>query len=231
MAIIKNQGAQYAEEDGFMVPIQTERLVVRDFEEADWQAVHSYASDLEVVRYVDWGPNTEEETKNFIKRAVTYQKEQPRRHYDLATVLKAEDQIIGGSGFHVSDPDNREGWIGYVLNRHFWGKGYATETAKALLDFGFRQHKLHRIFATCYPANTASAHVLEKVGMKREGHLREHKWAKGGWRSSYLYAILDYEWKKLKSRKQIGYATSLILLLMLYEPRRIHKRAALDNAC
>jgi len=185
--------------DEIMKIIRTERLVLREFEEADWEAVHSYGSDLEVVRYMDWGPNTEEDTKKFIQRAIASQKEQPRRIYTLAIVLKPENKLIGGCGIYVSNSENREGWIGYCLNRSFWGQGYATETAKALLKFGFEQLNLHRIFATCDPANIASASVLEKTGMQREGHFRKHKWAKGKWRDSFLYAILDYEWKQLAS--------------------------------
>jgi ribosomal-protein-alanine N-acetyltransferase len=85
-----------------------------------------------------------------------------------------------------------------VLNRKFWRQGYATEVAQALLKFGFNQLKLHRIFATCDPENIASAHVMEKIGMQQEGHIREHKLAKGKWRDSLLYAILDHEWMKQK---------------------------------
>jgi RimJ/RimL family protein N-acetyltransferase len=181
--------------------IQTKRLILRDFVMADWKAIHDYDSDPEVVRYMDWGPNTEEETKSFLQRAITFQQEQPRRGYSLAIVLGSQNVIIGGCGIRVSSPENREGWIGYVLSRNFWGQGYATETAKALLKFGFETLDLHRIFATCDPANIASAHVLEKTGMKREGYLREHKWARGKWRDSLLYAILDYEWKSLTRKK------------------------------
>jgi len=179
--------------------IQTKRLTLRDFEKADWKGAHSYGSDPEGVRYMEWGPNTVKDTKQFIQRAITHQKEQPRRNYTLAIVLKPEKRLIGGCGISVSSPENREGWIGYCLNRNFWKQGYATETAKALLRFGFDQLNLHRIFATCDPANIASAHVLEKIGMQREGHFREHKWAKGKWRDSLFYAILDYEWKQLAS--------------------------------
>lgn len=181
-----------------MEAVRTERLVLRDLKESDWEAVHGYASDPEVVRYMDWGPNTKEETDNFIQRAIANQKEQPRRNYTLAIILRAEDTLIGSCGIHVSNPDNREGWLGYCLNRRFWGMGYATETALGLIEFGFTQLNLHRIFATCDPANTASARVLEKIGMQHEGHLRQHKWAKGAWRDSFLYAILDCEWKQLK---------------------------------
>jgi len=190
-----------------MEVFRTERLVLRDFEETDWEAVHAYASDPEVVRYMNWGPNTEEETKNFIQRAIAHQKEQPRRNYTLAMVLKADGRLVGGCGIEVSNPDNREGWIGYCLNRNFWGQGYATETAKVLLEFGFNHLNLHRVFATCEPANIASAQVLEKIGMQREGRLREHKWAKRKWRDSLLYAILDYEWKKLESGDKRASAT------------------------
>lgn len=173
---------------------------MRELKESDWKAVHDYASDPIVVRYMDWGPNTKEDTENFIQRAIAAQKEQPRRNYTLAIVLRTEDKLIGGSGVHASNPDNREGWIGYCLNRFFWGRGYATETARALLEFGFAELNMHRIFATCDPANIASACVLERIGMQREGLLREHKWAKGAWRNSFLYAILDFEWKRQSSR-------------------------------
>ncbi len=175
--------------------------MLRDLSRDYWQAVHSYASDPEVVRYMDWGPNTEKETRNFIQRAIDNKEEQPRRNYTLAIVLKTEDKLIGGCGINVSNPDNREGWIGYGLNRNFWGKGYGTESAKALLKFGFEELNLHRIFATCKTENTASAHVLEKIGMKREGHLREHKWTKGRWHDSFLYAILEQEWNQQKTQQ------------------------------
>ena len=177
-------------------PIRTRRLLLRDLKEADWRDVYEYASDLEVVRYMDWGPNTLEETKGFIKRALADRKQRPRHVYTLAIVSKSENKVIGSCGIHVSSPDNREGWLGYCFNRRYWGKGYATETTKALVDFGFEQLKLHRIFATCDPRNAGSARVLEKADMKREGYVREHKWAKGKWRDSLLYAILEHEWKR-----------------------------------
>jgi len=178
-----------------MTLIHTKSLILREFDETDWQEVHCYASDPEVVQYMDWGPSTEEETKAFIGRTISYQKEKPRRKYGLAITLKEENKLIGGCGLYVTNPENKEGYLGYCLNRHFWHKGYATETAEALLGFGFQQIGLHRIFATVDPDNIASKHVLEKIGMKREGRLREHKWMKGRWRDSLLYAILKNEWK------------------------------------
>ena len=89
----------------------------------------------------------------------------------------------------------RRGEIGYLLDLRYWGRGYATEAARAVLDFGFRELDLHRVYATCRPANVASIRVMEKLGMRREAHFRQHRWMKGAWQDSYLYAILDHEWK------------------------------------
>lgn len=173
--------------------------MLRDFEMGDWRSVQDYASDPEVVRYVDFGPNSEEDSKIFTQKALDQQNEQSRKNFTLAIVLKAKNALIGSCGIYMSNSDNREGYIGYVLNRNFWGQGYATETARALLEFGFSRVKLHRIFATCDAENVASAHVLEKIGMRREGHFCENGWVKGKWRDSLLYAILDHEWNKAQA--------------------------------
>jgi RimJ/RimL family protein N-acetyltransferase len=100
---------------------------------------------------------------------------------------------------YVSNIEKNEGYIGYCLNRQFWGQGYATETARALLEFGFNKLNLHRIFATCDPANAASRHVLDKIGLTYEGHFRENVYCKGEWHDELFYAILEKEWKRLSN--------------------------------
>ncbi len=182
------------------LPLQTERLLIRDLKESDWEAVHSYASDPEVTYYMPWEPHNSEQTTNFIQKALAMQQDQPRQNFELAVILKAQGQLIGVCGFRVSDLHNQEGWIGYCFNRHEWGQGYATEAVIALLALGFGQLSLHRIIATCDPANVASMRVLEKIGMYCEGHLRENKWVKGKWRDTLLYAILESEWR-LKAKQ------------------------------
>ena len=79
-----------------VVVIQSERLSLREFEETDWQEVHIYASDPKVVHFMDWGPNAEEETKAFISRSISSQKEEPRKKYTLAITLKEENACIIG---------------------------------------------------------------------------------------------------------------------------------------
>jgi len=71
--------------------LTTDRLVLRDFVMSDWQRVHRYASDPEVVKFMDWGPNTVNETKDFVRMAITLQKDTPRRHFDLAVVTNLRE--------------------------------------------------------------------------------------------------------------------------------------------
>jgi len=176
------------------LPLRTKRLLLRDFKEEDWKAVHVYASDPEVVRFMAWGPNSEEETRDFVRKAIKYREERPRQHFELAAILKTDDALVGGCGLNVTSLADRVGCIGYCFNRLCWRVGLATEASEALLIYGFERLGLHRIWATCDSENLASSRVLEKVGMKREGQLRENVWTRGRWRDSFVYAILDREW-------------------------------------
>jgi len=180
--------------------LRTRRLLLRDFRESDWEAVHAYASDPEVVKYMPWGPNSEEDSKEFVRKAVRYQEERPRQHFDLAVVLKDDGILIGGCGLALSGQSDRSGSIGYCLNKVYWNAGLGTEAAETLVLYGFEQMGLHRIWATCDPENIGSVKILEKVGMKREAQLRENLWIRGKWRDSLVYAILDKEWFQMRGK-------------------------------
>lgn len=177
------------------LPLETERLTLRDCGESDWQAIHVYASDPLVARFMPWGPNTEDDTQAYVRRVMEGQKKEPRTEYELVVILKPDGRLIGGCGLRVVSLEYHEGVMGYCFGRDVWGQGYAPEAARALFDLGFEQLGLHRIFADCNVENVASARVMEKVGMSREGLLRENMWYKGRWRDSYRYAILEHEWR------------------------------------
>ncbi|WP_166279425.1 GNAT family N-acetyltransferase [Saccharibacillus alkalitolerans] len=170
--------------------IQTERLILRDAVPEDWAAIHEYASDPQVVRHSIWGPNTEEQTKEYVAQLIEMQREMPRMSFELVDALKETGELIGGCGIHAAG-FNAE--IGYTFNPRFWGSGYASEAAFALLRFGFEELGVHRIYATCRPDNEASAKVMQRIGMKREGRMREHLYFKGAFHDSELYSILRHE--------------------------------------
>ncbi len=173
------------------IQIETKRLILRDFMPGDWKAAHEWGSDPQVVRFMPWGPNSVAQTKAYIRLVQQLSRQRPRTKFELGVVLKSENRLIGGCGIRIQNPVFMEGDLGYVFHRSYWGKGYATEATEAVIDFGFSQLKMHRIWATCDPPNKASARVLEKAGMKREGLLRKNVFQKGAWRDSYLYALLE----------------------------------------
>ena len=177
------------------LPIRTARLVLRDFTPEDASAVHRYGSDPEVVRHLPWGPNTWRDTQDFLRRKVGNQCADPRRAFDLAVTLASGGELIGAGGVRITSPQFRTAIMGYAYRRDAWGMGYATEAAQALVAFGFGKLGMHRIYAFCDTDNLASARVLEKTGMQREGVLRQHVLVRGRWRDSCLYAILEDEWR------------------------------------
>lgn len=178
------------------VVLQTESLILREFKESDWEAVHVYGSDLEVVRYMPWGPNSVKDTQDYIQRVSAHQQDDPRKVYELAVTLRAGGGLIGGCGITMTSSQHRGAYIGYCFDKRVWGKGYATEAAQAIVAFGFEDLGLRRIVATCDTENLASARVMEKIGMTREGRMREDMQIRNQWRDSFLYSILKHEWFK-----------------------------------
>jgi RimJ/RimL family protein N-acetyltransferase len=177
-----------------MVLLTTSRLVLREFVEGDWPALHAVESRPEVARYQWFAPRTPDESRSYVAGVIERATAVPRYSFDLAVVLAAEERLIGIAGLGVVDPDLPEGMVCFNLHPALWGRGYATEAARTLVDYGFRELRLHRISANCDPANVASWRVLEKVGMRREGHLREHARSKGQLVDSLIYAVLQREW-------------------------------------
>ncbi|MEH1889224.1 MAG: GNAT family N-acetyltransferase [Nostoc sp.] len=136
--------------------------------ESDWQAVHKYASDHEVVRYLTFGPNSEEDTKNFLQKEISLQGEEPRQHFALAVTLKAQKQLIGICRIFTLDTGNKIGSIGYCFSKEFCGQGYATEAVKVVVSFGFQELALHRIFATSSQKTLPQHEFCKKLECSRK---------------------------------------------------------------
>lgn len=169
-------------------PIQTPRLLLREFATSDERDVHEYASDAAVTEYMDWEPNTSERTRDAMRRRLREQRAWPRDEVTLAVELCAERKVIGGIRLSILDRQDRVADCGFVFNRRYWNQGYATEAMRAILDCAFTVVRLRRVWATCDARNIGSWRVMEKVGMSREGIFRRDVFQKGEWRDSYLYA-------------------------------------------
>lgn len=175
-------------------PLRTQRLLLREFTQADFDDVHAYAIDPDVVRYMDWGPNTLEETQAALERWFAAQALWPRSDVNLAIQHLMDRGVIGSIRLSVNDEATRTGDFGYSLASGYWRQGLGTEAACAMVAVGFGVLGLHRIWAECDTRNAGSYGIMEKLGMRREAHFRQDKRARDGWRDSYLYAILVEEW-------------------------------------
>jgi ribosomal-protein-alanine N-acetyltransferase len=179
--------------------VETERLRIRHFEAGDWQDVFAHLSDPEVVRYLPEEPYTPEQTKEFIKELEEQSREGglPEKQ---AVILKSNGALIGHTVFHSWYGVHRTFEIGWVFDRRYHGRGYATEAARSLLHCGFEKLALHRIIATCNPENVASYRVMEKLGMRREAHFRQCIYHDGEWEDEFFYAILKVEWEESREK-------------------------------
>jgi RimJ/RimL family protein N-acetyltransferase len=115
-------------------------------------------------------------------------------------IHQERDELIGGIGIHA---EGSNGMLGYCFARSAWGHGYATESGRTVLEFGFKSLRLHRIWACCDPDNAGSVRVLEKLGMRKEGHLRQDCQIRGEWRDNLLFAILEEEWVPTDRRDSV----------------------------
>jgi len=179
------------------LPIETERLELRKYEDKDVADIVEYSSDADfwLDRNLDW-PVSEEGVRGYWEAQRDVEPDTDPKWLDLVVELKAEGRVIGHVGIGViKTGEDRQGTIGWLLGRKYQGQGFATEAARALVTIGFDQMGLHRISARTGSDNVRSWHVMERLGMRREAHFRESHVVKGEWRDEYVYAVLADEWK------------------------------------
>lgn len=178
----------------------TERLILRDFIDSDWEAVLAYQQDPLYLRYNEWTSRSAKEVRDFIQIFLDHQKQIPRFKFQFAITLKTTGGLIGNCGVRRNSPESHQADMGYELDPKFWGQGYATEAAHTMLDFGFSYMKLRRISAWCIAENVGSARVLEKIGMRLKGRVQEQHYFKGRWWDTLSYAIRYEEWQAKKQK-------------------------------
>ena len=180
------------------LPLGSPRLVLRRFALADADAVAAYRADPLVARYQDWESSSRTEAAAFIRRQRRQIPGAPGRWTQIALALRTSDALIGDCGVFV-DADARQATVGITVARAFQGQGYATEALTVLFDHLFQDARLHRIAAEVDPRNRPSWQLLERLGMRREGHRLQSTWLKGEWSDDYLYALLQQEWRAGRS--------------------------------
>lgn len=175
--------------------IETPRLVLRRLRDTDLDALVAYRNDSEVARYQSWSDYDAQRGRALIDSTRGRHPGQPG-WFQFAVALKDTDALVGDLGFRVDAQEPRVAELGFTLSRGHQGQGLATEAVRAVLGYAFTTLGLHRVFAVTDALNAPAAAMLEKVGMRREAHFREHVWFKGAWGDEFLYAILQREWPR-----------------------------------
>jgi len=174
--------------------LQTARLRLRPFVEADAADLFALQSNAYVLRYWDAPPWSDPQRAERFVEACRQMAEEGTAV--RVAVERAEDgAFIGWCSLHHWDADHRRASLGYCFTDAAWGRGYATEAAGALLGWAFDTLGLRRVQAETDTRNVASARVLEKLGFVREGTLREDCMVDGEVSDSWVYGLLRREWE------------------------------------
>jgi RimJ/RimL family protein N-acetyltransferase len=174
------------------VEILTERTRLRLIELSDLASIHRLHSLPEVDEFNTLGiPKDIDETASVIKPWIDENQSEGVKRYTLAIEHKSDARFIGLFGLSLGSEKYKRAEVWYKIHPDFWRKGYATESLRAVIDYGFKTLKLHRIEAGCAVNNLGSIKVLEKGGMTREGRGRQTLPLKTGWSDHFEYSILE----------------------------------------
>ncbi len=177
--------------------ISTERLTIRPVTRHDIDFIHQLHSLPETDRYNTLGlPATIDDTAATLEGWLQEQQAIPAKRYTWI-IENIEAEFVGLAGIIMGKPKYLLADLWYKIHPDSWRKGYATEVVQHILKFAFKELHLHRIEAGCAVENTASARVMEKAGMKREGLRRKVLPIRGSWADAYSYAILDEDYLKM----------------------------------
>jgi RimJ/RimL family protein N-acetyltransferase len=183
---------------------ETPRLIVRRFLARDLADAHEILSDPEVAKYEFWDPYDVEETRQDLEIQGAVIPGTCGVWNEFAVQLKdgsvnagaATDggKVIGNISFKMNDETQRQAEIGFHFNRKFHGMGYGKEAVIGLIDYLWGLGA-YRIWAVADTRNESSWKMMEKLGMRREGHMVHNCFIKGEWCDEYLYALLEKDWR------------------------------------
>jgi RimJ/RimL family protein N-acetyltransferase len=177
-------------------PLETARLTLRPFVEADLEAIHAMRSDPDVVRYLYGEVQSRDETRKSLAQKIAAPAwVQQGDWMSVAAVERESGLIVGDMALHWVSERDKTAEIGFVIDPRHQGNGFATEGARALIEWVFGEVDFHRVIGRTEARNAASARVLQKLGMRLEAQFVENEWVKGEWQSELVYAVLEREWR------------------------------------
>lgn len=181
------------------IKIETERLILRDYEESDKAAYFKLKSDPKTMYYLqDIQLFTEEEADIDFARVLKDQKSDDRKFYFLHIELKDSHEQVGSVGYTVLDdtPAGKLVGAGYFIFPQFWNHGYVTEAFGQVLEFSFLENNVYRVSTGCLSENIGSERVMQKCGLIKEAEHVDWEWHDGKLKTRLEYRLLKHEWSK-----------------------------------
>lgn len=176
-------------------PLETTRLTLRPFVDDDFDAMHAMRSSSEVVRYLYEETFSPEQTRELLtKKMAGFAWSREDDWLSVAVVERSSGLTVGDLALHWVSERDRTVEVGFVFDPRHQGKGFATEAARAVVDWAFTTAGMHRVIGRTEARNVASSRVLEKLGMRLEAHYVENEWVKNEWQSEFVYSVLEHEW-------------------------------------
>ncbi|MVM32323.1 GNAT family N-acetyltransferase [Spirosoma sp. HMF4905] len=173
--------------------IETSRLVLRDYRPTDLESIHAYVSQPVVVQYAPWGPNSLEDTQEFLEEVQERKAQKPRLIYEFAIERKEDGRQIGGCELVIDKQIPLEAILGYIINPDYWGQGYATEVTHKLVELAIHTFNAKTIKATCDERNKGSIRVLEKSGFVQDKVIENDFLQKGEMRTTLVFRYANRE--------------------------------------
>ena len=183
-----------------MVPtkIKVDDFLIRKLKKSDASSLYKNVKDKEIVRYTLNIPHPyqKKDAAEFIGRSIKEWNE--GKSYVFG--IEIDKEIVGICSINNIDKESRHGTLGYWLGKKYWGQKFMSKAAKAVVDFGFKELKLHRIEVTHFAENIASQKIIQKLGFKLEGKEREKIFRFGRWHDHLLYGLLEQDFSKFSGK-------------------------------
>ncbi|MEV5481549.1 MULTISPECIES: GNAT family N-acetyltransferase [Streptomyces] len=169
------------------------RLELRELTVDDVDAVHAIYGSAEATEHLSFEPRSRDQVGLIVARSIAAATATPRDEYALAVIERDTAGLIGFARLALDPHQHQAATIGFALRPETWGVGYGAETVQLLLEVGFDELKLHRIWGARAPHNSASAKTMITAGMREDYTIREHIQKGGQWRDSVVHTILRHE--------------------------------------
>ncbi|WOT40651.1 GNAT family N-acetyltransferase [Streptomyces coeruleorubidus] len=175
------------------VRLVSDQVVLREFTLDDVADVLAIIGNDTVTTWLSFDSRDRAQAVTMIEGTIKRAQQEPRSEFYLGVTKHDDNRVIGFARMGLSGV--QAGKLGYAIAAQEWGRGYATDAARTLVTYAFKELGLHRVTAAIGPDNSASIAVVQQLGFTREGVLRDHVFANGSWRDSILYSVLEHEWQ------------------------------------